>query len=516
MFGFALYDRKEKKIYLCRDRLGIKPIYWTLIKNNEFVFSSELKPLILHPLVSKKINRNTISNFLRHGYIPAPFSIYENVFKLEPGKILEISKKDFNPKIQSFWNLQDIIKERKFDKKRNEQSYVTELDDLLNDSVSKRMIADVPVGSFLSGGIDSTTISAIMQKNSLNKIKTFSIGFKESDYNEAVYAKEIANYLGTDHNELYLTPHEAQEFIPLIPRYFDEPFADSSQIPTYLISKMAVKKVKVALSGDGGDEMFMGYNRYMIAENMDWIFRLPNFFKRIIIGIITLGSSNHWNMLSRIFPKKMIPPQLGDKLYKLVKILKDEEPDFYRTLISSFDYPDSYMISGTEEKGMIWENNFESYITEYVERLKLLDTLTYLPDDILTKVDRSSMAVSLEVRVPILDHRIVEFSWMLPKKIQIKKNQSKWILRQVLKKYIPEKFFERPKMGFGVPIDSWLRKDLKNWGSHLLSDEVFKKHKLLKKNDIQLMWRQHQSNEKNWQYPIWNVLMLHSWAEEYL
>ncbi len=516
MFGFALYDRKEKKIYLCRDRLGIKPIYWTLIKNNEFVFSSELKPLILHPLVSKKINRNTISNFLRHGYIPAPFSIYDNVFKLEPGKILEISKKDFNPKIQSFWNLQDIIKERKFDKKRNEQSYVTELDDLLNDSVSKRMIADVPVGSFLSGGIDSTTISAIMQKNSLNKIKTFSIGFKESDYNEAVYAKEIAHYLGTDHNELYLTAHEAQEFIPLIPRYFDEPFADSSQIPTYLISKMAVKKVKVALSGDGGDEMFMGYNRYMIAENMDWIFRLPNFFKRIIIGIITLGSSNHWNMLSKIFPKKIIPPQLGDKLYKLVKILKDEEPDFYRILISSFDYPDSYMIRGTEEKGMIWENNFESYITEYVERLKLLDTLTYLPDDILTKVDRSSMAVSLEVRVPILDHRIVEFSWTLPKKIQIKKNQSKWILRQVLKKYIPEKFFERPKMGFGVPIDSWLRKDLKNWGSHLLSDEVFKKHQLLKKNDIQLMWKQHQSNEKNWQYPIWNVLMLHSWAEEYL
>ena len=516
MFAFALYDRKEEKIYLCRDRLGIKPIYWTLINNNEFVFSSELKPLILHPQVPKKINRNIISNFLRHGYIPAPFSIYDNVFKLEPGKILEISKKDFNPKIESFWNLQDIIKERKIDKKRHEQSYVTELDELLNDSVSKRMIADVPVGSFLSGGIDSTTVSAIMQKNTLNKIKTFSIGFKESDYNEAEYAKEIANYLGTEHNELYLTSQEAQKFIPLIPKYFDEPFADSSQIPTYLISKMAVKEVKVALSGDGGDEMFMGYNRYMIAENMDWVFRLPNFFKRIIIGIINLGSSNHWNMLSRVFPKKIIPSQLGDKLYKLVKILKDEEPDFYRILISSFDYPDSHIISGTEEKGMIWENNFESYITEYVERLKLLDTLTYLPDDILTKVDRSSMAVSLEVRVPILDHRVVEFSWMLPKKIQIKKNQSKWILRQVLKKYIPEKFFKRPKMGFGVPIDSWLRKDLKNWGSHLLSDEVFKKYELLKKNDIQLMWRQHQSNEKNWQYPIWNVLMLHSWAEEYL
>ena len=278
------------------------------------------------------------------------------------------------------------------------------------------MIADVPIGSFLSGGIDSTTVSAIMQKNSLNKIKTFSIGFKESDYNEAEYAKEIAKYLGTEHNELYLTSQEAQKFIPLIPKYFDEPFADSSQIPTYLISKMAVKEVKVALSGDGGDEMFMGYNRYMVAENMNWILRLPNFFKKIIISIINLGTSKHWNILGRIFPKKIIPSQLGDKLYKLVKILKDEEPDFYKILISSFDYPDSYIISGTEEKGLIWQNNFEFFLTEYVERLKLLDTLTYLPDDILTKVDRSSMAVSLEVRVPILDHRIAEFSWMLPKK----------------------------------------------------------------------------------------------------
>ena len=240
MFAFALYDRKEK-FFFYTDRLGIKPIYWTLINNKEFVFSSELKPLILHPRI-KKINRNIVSNYLRHGYIPAPHSIYENVFKLEPGKSINDKQKNFEPKIESFWNLQDIIKKRIVDKKRHEQSYVKELDQLLNDSISKRMIADVPVGSFLSGGIDSTTVSAIMQKNSLNKIKTFSIGFKESDYNEAKYAKEIATYLGTDHNELYLTAQEAQEFISVIPKYFDEPFADSSQIPTYLISKMAVKK----------------------------------------------------------------------------------------------------------------------------------------------------------------------------------------------------------------------------------------------------------------------------------
>ena len=516
MFAFAIFDRKKKKLFLCRDRLGIKPLYWSILNEKEILFSSELKPFLSHPNFKKIINKNIISNYLRHGYIPAPYSIYKDVYKLEPGKILEISQENFIPKIFDFWNLQEIVRNRKKYSYNDKDFLIESLDKLLNDSVSKRMIADVPVGSFLSGGIDSTTVSAIMQKNSKKKINTFSIGFKESGYNEAVYAKKIANFLNTDHNELYLTSGEAQKFIPEIPKYFDEPFADSSQIPTYLISRMAVNKVKVALSGDGGDEVFMGYNRYTVAENMNWVLKLPNILKKFVIAIINLGSTTHWNLLSGIIPNKLLPSQLGDKLYKLVKVLKDKDPDFYRLIISSFDQPDSLVIGGSEYKGLIWKNNFDEFLTDYVEKLKLLDTLTYLPDDILTKVDRASMAVSLEVRVPILDHRIVEFSWMLPKEMQLKKNQSKWILRQVLKKYVPEELFNRPKMGFGVPIDSWLRKDLKNWASHLLSDEVFKKYELLKKDDIQLMWKQHQSNEKNWQHPLWNVLMLHSWAEAYI
>ena len=516
MFAFAIFDRKKKKLFLCRDRVGIKPLYWSILNEKEILFSSELKPFLSHPNFKKVINKNVISNYLRHSYIPAPYSIYKDVYKLEPGKILEISLEKFTPKIYNFWNLQEIVKNRKNYSYNDRDFLIESLDKLLNDSVSKRMIADVPVGSFLSGGIDSTTVSAIMQKNSKKKINTFSIGFEESGYNEAVHAKKIANFLNTDHNELYLKSDEAQKFIPEIPKYFDEPFADSSQIPTYLISRMAVNKVKVALSGDGGDELFMGYNRYTFAENMNWILKLPNILKKFIILIINLGSTRYWNLLSEITPNKLLPSQLGDKLFKLVKVLKDKDPDFYRLIISSFDQPDSLVIGGSEYKGLIWKNNFDEFLTDYVERLKLLDTLTYLPDDILTKVDRSSMAVSLEVRVPILDHRIVEFSWMLPKKMQINKNQSKWILRQVLKKYVPEKLFNRPKMGFGVPLDSWLRKDLKNWASHLLSDEVFNKHELLKKDDIQSMWRQHLKNEKNWQHPIWNVLMLHSWAEEYL
>lgn len=515
MFAFAVFDNIENKIYLCRDRLGKKPLFWSII-NEDLIFASELKPFNLLRSFKKMINKNAVGNFLRHGYIPAPHSIYKGVFKLEPGSMLEISKNDFYPKISKFWDLTEIVENRLIFKKNTDKELIDNLDDLLTDSISKRMLADVPLGAFLSGGIDSSTVCAIMQKISSRKIKTFSIGFHESDYNEAKYAKKIAEHLNTEHHELYLTSNEAQGFIPEIPKYFDEPFADSSQIPTFLISKMAVKKVKVALSGDGGDELFMGYNRYIVANNMNWIFNLPDLLKKFMVNFINLGSKKSWNILSKIFPNSLVPSQLGDKLYKFSKILKEDDPDFYRFLISSIDNPDDYLIEGNEEKGLVWKNNFDTYLSDYVEKLKLLDTLTYLPDDILTKVDRASMAVSLEVRVPLLDHRVVEFAWNLPKHIQIRKTKTKWILREVLKKYVPENYFNRPKMGFGVPIDSWLRKDLKNWASYLLSDEVFNKYGLLKKHDIQLMWRQHQKNEKNWQYPIWNVLMLHSWAEEYL
>ena len=253
----------------------------------------------------------------------------------------------------------------------------------------------------------------------------------------------------------------------------------------------------------------------MIANNMNWIFNLPYFLKKFMVNFINLGSKKSWNTLSKIFPNSLVPSQLGEKLYKLTKILKEDDSDFYMLLISSIYNPDDYVIEGNEEKGLVWKNNFDSYLSEYVEKLKLLDTLTYLPDDILTKVDRASMAVSLEVRVPLLDHRIVEFSWCLPKNIQIRKTKTKWILREVLKKYVPENFFKRPKMGFGVPIDSWLQSDLNSWASYLLSDEVFKRHNLLKSPGLKKMWKQHISGEKNWQYQIWNVLMLHSWAEEY-
>ena len=489
MFAFALYDRKLKKLFLCRDRIGKKPLFWSKINDN-FIFSSELKSLMCFPGFKKNLNRDAISNFLRHGYIPSPNSIFQNTFKLQPGKILTIDQKKFFPQIKSFWSLENIVKNRSLINIGNSE-IIKNLDNLLTDSVSRRMIADVPVGSFLSGGIDSSVVTAIMQKVSKRKVNTFSIGFREDSYDEANFAKKIAEKLGTNHTEVYLDSKEAQNVIPLIPKFYDEPFGDSSQIPTYLVSKIARKSVKVALSGDGGDELFLGYNRYIMANQFKWIFSLPIPIKKTLIYLIKFLTPNQWNKLNSLISNKILPPQIGDKLYKLSKIMTGDKNDFYRHLISSWDNPNNVVLDGNEEKGLIWNNDFDSYIDDFSEKLKLIDSLTYLPDDILTKVDRASMAVSLEVRTPILDHRIIEFSWNLNKNLMLKGNKGKWILRQVLKNYLPESYYERPKMGFGVPINNWLRKDLKQWAEYLFSDKIFNKYEIFRKEEVLKKWKEH-------------------------
>ena len=514
MFAFSLYDRKKKQLFLCRDRIGKKPLFWSKI-GNSLVFSSELKSLMYFPNFQKRVNRNSISNFLRHGYIPSPNTIFKNTFKLEPGNILKIDLKTFSPKIKNYWSLEKVVKDRSFFE-HSDRELIEKLDDLLTDSVSRRMIADVPLGCFLSGGIDSSVITAIMQKVSKEKVNTFSIGFNESGYDEAIFAKKIANHIGTNHTQVYVSSKDALDVVPLIPKVYDEPFADSSQIPTFLISSLARKSVKVALSGDGGDELFLGYNRYLIIEKIAWVLKLPNFIKKIICFAIKFFTPNQWNKLNNIFLNGVIPPQIGDKLYKFIKVLMNNKSSFYRQLISSWDNPDNLVINGYENKGLIWQNNFESLVDEFSEKLRLLDTLTYLPDDILTKVDRASMSNSLEVRSPILDHQIVEFSWNLKKKMLFRNDKSKWILRQVLKNYVPEEYFTRPKMGFGIPISDWLRNDLKNWSQDLLSDQIFKKYGFLNKEPIQKRWSEHLDMKNDWHSSIWSVLMIHAWAEEYL
>ena len=512
MFAFAIYDVKKECLFLVRDRVGIKPLFWS-ITNNNFLFASEIKAFSFFPSLKRTINKNSVADYLKFGYVPSPATIYDDIFKLSPGTILKIDKK-FKPKLIKYWSLEKIIsKNEKYisDTKVAEN----ELEDLLTDSIKKRMFADVPVGAFLSGGIDSSTVVALMSNVSHKNVKTFSIGFEEQNYNEAIYAKKIANHLKTDHTELYISPKEAIEFIKLIPKHFDEPFSDSSNIPTYLISKMTRRYVKVALSGDGGDELFCGYNRYLLANQFKGLFEMPYLMKLSLISPINLLSEDKWNYFFNRLNIKSLPNELGSKLYKLKKLIGKDKDGFYQDLVSIWNNPYEIVNWESDRKNSFSIEKLKTITPNFIDRMQLIDFLTYLPDDILTKVDRATMAVSLEARVPLLDHRVVEFSWKLKQNLKIKKNSTKWILRQILYKYVPKNLIERPKMGFGVPLSKWLRNELRDWAEYLLSEKVFEKHSLLKRDPIIIKWKQHLSGKYNWQYQIWNILMLHAWAEEY-
>jgi asparagine synthase (glutamine-hydrolysing) len=506
MFAIALWDKREKCLYLIRDRLGIKPLYWYL-NDKTLLFASELKAFHQHPGFEKKIDRQSVGSYLRHNCVPAPYSIYENTQKLRAGHILRLDR-DFNPSIRAFWSMDDVVSQGQTDMSRVEA--VEELDKLARDAVKRRMISDVPLGAFLSGGIDSSLVAALMQAQSKKPVKTFSIGFEDQGYNEAMHAAEVAKHLGTEHTELYVTPAQARDVIPSLPDYYDEPFADSSQIPTYLVSKMTRDHVTVALSGDGGDELFGGYNRYFLAQKYArTIFALPPALRKI--GAVTLNAlpPAFWDGIFNLVPKSKRPVQPSNKVQKLAGLLGGDMDDLYHRLVSHWSAPDKLVLGTTERRdGPIWSERSKNLVSDPIERMQYLDVLTYLPYDILTKVDRASMAVSLEARVPLLDHRLVEFAWRLPKEYKIHDGQGKWILRQVLYKYVPKELIERPKMGFGVPIDQWLRGPLKDWAGDLLHSE----NDLLDKELILQKWQEHQSGKQNWQYHLWDILMLQSWC----
>jgi len=506
MFAIALWDKREQCLYLIRDRLGIKPLYWYL-NDKTLLFASELKAFHQHPGFEKKIDRQSVSSYLRHNCIPAPYSIYENTQKLRAGHILRLDR-DLHPVIRAFWSMDDVVGQDQTDMSRLEA--IEELDKLARDAVKRRMVSDVPLGAFLSGGIDSSLVAALMQAQSSNPVKTFSIGFEDQGYNEAVHAAEVAKHLGTDHTELYVTPTEARDVIASLPDFYDEPFADSSQIPTYLVSKMTRNHVTVALSGDGGDELFGGYNRYFLAQKYaKTIFTLPPALRKIAAGTLNAFPPAFWDNVFHLVPKSKRPAQPSNKIQKLAGLLGGDLDDLYPHLVSHWGEPDKLVLGATERRdGPIWSERSKSLVPDLIERMQYLDVLTYLPDDILTKVDRASMAVSLEARVPLLDHRLVEFAWRLPKEYKIHDGQGKWILRQVLYKYVPKELIERPKMGFGVPIDQWLRGPLKDWAGDLLHMD----NDLLDKRLILQKWQEHQSGKQNWQYHLWDILMLQSWC----
>lgn len=522
MFAFALWDKQEQRLHLARDRLGEKPLYYGWM-GNIFLFGSELKALRAHPDFKGEINRDVLALYLRHNYVPAPYSIYKGIYKLPPGTILTLKRENKGSIADpiSYWSAKEVAEHGvNVPFRGSVEEAIAQLDALLREAVKMRMEADVPLGAFLSGGVDSSLVVALMQAQSDIPVKTFSIGFNESEYNEANYAKAVAQHLGTDHTELYITPEQAMAVIPRLPTLYDEPFADSSQIPTFLVSELARRYVTVSLSGDGGDELFAGYNRYFwgqsIWKRIGW---MPKIMRLTVSGMLTTLSPQTWESMFQkmkyVLPGMIKQQNPGDKLHKLSEILAVDDPEaMYLGLVSHWKSPSSLVLGASEPPTSLTDRTKWADLPDFTQRMMFMDTVTYLPDDILVKVDRASMGVSLEARVPLLDHRVVEFVWSLPMSMKIRDGQTKWILRQVLYKYLPRELIERPKMGFGVPIDSWLRGPLREWAEVLLDEQRLREEGFFNPQPIREKWVEHLSGKRNWQYYLWDVLMFQAWLDE--
>jgi asparagine synthase (glutamine-hydrolysing) len=519
MFAIALWDRQIRTLTLIRDRIGEKPLYYGW-QGDTFLFGSELKVLKIHPAFRPEIDRNAVCLYMRHNYIPAPYSIYQGIAKLMPGCLLRVSQQQREPQIEAYWSGAEVAVQGKAQPfSGSSEDAVAALENLLIDAIGQQMMADVPLGAFLSGGIDSSTVVALMQAQSSRPVKTFSIGFHDDLYNEAAHAKNVAQSLGTDHTELYVTPEDGMAVIPLLPTLYDEPFADSSQIPTFLVSKMARQHVTVSLSGDAGDELFAGYNRYQItAKTWDKLSRIPSPLRQLTATTITRISPAGWNRiaaaLQSIVPALKQWANIGEKLHKGAGVMASQSTaDLYRGMTSFWQNPARIVIGGKEPPTLITGNMPALSGLNTIEHMMALDLLTYLPDDILCKVDRAAMGVSLETRVPFIDHRVVEFAWRLPMEYKLREGQTKWVLRQVLYRYVPKVLIERPKMGFGVPIDSWLRGPLRDWAEGLLAEDRLRRERVFHPTPIREMWEEHLCGRRNWMTQLWNVLMFQAWLE---
>jgi asparagine synthase (glutamine-hydrolysing) len=523
MFTFSVWDRQTLTLTLARDRIGEKPLYygWQGQGNDAvFLFGSELKALRVHPAFENNINRGALSLQLRHNYIPAPYSIYEGIAKLLPGSLLSVSMEQREPKLRTYWSAAEAAESGVANAfAGSAEQAVDELETLLKDAVRQQMMADVPLGAFLSGGVDSSTVVALMQAQSSRPVKTFTIGFHEAGYNEAEHAKAVATHLGTDHTELYVTPEQAIDVIPRLHTLYDEPFSDSSQVPTFLVSQLAKQHVTVSLSGDAGDELFCGYNRYQMTSSF-WhtLRKIPLPVRKLAAKGLTSVSPQSWNnaasAVKNLTPRAARFANVGDKLHKGAGVLTSGSVDaLYLGLVSHWQDPAAVVIGGHEPATMLTGDVPSLTGLDDVQRMMALDMLTYLPDDILVKVDRAAMGVSLETRVPFLDHRVVEFAWRLPQSMKLRDGQAKWALRQVLYRHVPRALIERPKMGFGVPIGEWLRGPLREWGEALLETSRLRSEGFFDPAPIREKWKQHQSGQRDWQYHLWDVLMFQAWLE---
>lgn len=507
MFSFCIFDSKDESIYLVRDRHGEKPLYLLNLESKFFAFASEISAFYNIKKFKPQLNIDALSCYFKRGWIAAPLSIWNNITKVMPGCIIQFKKNNYgNYYIKNtfrYWNCEKVsIENQKNHFTGNFENSVDKLEKLLFEVLEGQSLSDVPLGVFLSGGIDSSLITALMQKNSRKKIKTFSIGFADKNYDESYFADKIALHLKTEHTKLEATPQDAINLVEKMPYVYSEPFADSSQIPTTLLCNLVRKHLKVALTGDGGDEFFSGYSRYLFAHNS---FRLlnkyPHKLRKYCVYILKMTPPNLLNKMGLALNFK----RLGDKLHKASEIIPLEDfQQFYETLTTY--WPDNTIIKNS--KSEIY--NFNSEL-ENIENMMLADQLNYLPNDILVKGDRASMSVGLETRSPLLDHKVTEFAWSLPRKFRIEKNNGKRILREILYKYVPQNLVDRPKQGFGMPVNDWLRGPLRDWAEDLISTKNLPKDGMLNSELIHKIWSEHQSGSRNWEYKLWPVLMWQQW-----
>lgn len=518
MFALALWDRETNTLQLARDRLGEKPLYHGWV-GDTLVFGSELKAVQRFPGFDRTVNRDVLDLYMQFGNVPAPYAIFQGMSKLEPATILTLDRQGLDarqPALRTYWSFLDVARRGLSNPLSDASGALVALEQHLRTAVSSQMVADVPLGAFLSGGIDSSLITALMQAQSSKPVKTFTVGFDESDYDESPFARAVANHLGTEHHEVKLLAQDALAVVPEIPVIYDEPFADSSQIATHLVAKYARAHVTVALSGDGGDELFGGYNRYFWSRRVWNVWgRLPGPLRAAAAGTLGRIPAGTLSSLASTLGASSQVTHVGLKVHKLLQRLGGMRSvdEMHRRLLTEWPSGCGVVLGAKALPSLLTRNPMAGEKHAMEELMMMLDTVTYLPDDVLTKVDRAAMAVGLETRVPFLDHRLVEFAWRLPLDMKIRGDQGKWALRQVLYKYVPQHLIERPKTGFAVPLGDWLRGPLRDWAEALLSTERLTREGYFDARQVRAIWEQHLSGRQEWTERLWYVLTFGSWLE---
>ncbi len=503
MFAIALWDRETRTLTLARDRMGEKPVHY-VHSGGLFLFGSELKGLRAHPDCPRDIDGQALSHYFRRAYVPAPLTIYAGVRKLPPGHMLTLAP-GRDAVVEPYWSLAEIAARPR--STSSEEELVERLDALLRDAVARTTIADRPLGVLLSGGVDSSAVAALMQATSTAKIRSFTIGLGEASHDESAAAEAVARHLGTDHLTLRATPEDARTLIPSMAEIYDEPFADSSQVPTYMVSRLAREHVVVVLSGDGGDEVFAGYNRHVAMARLGSLLDLPRSVRGFAASLAGAVPPSVWEAGTSVLPASVRPREMADKMQKLSSFLDAENADaVHERLLTHWQEPPVVTpYPPPAPPG--------AALADALERMQLRDGIDYLPDDILTKVDRASMAVGLEARAPLLDHRVVELVWSLPKAMRVRGGTGKWALRRVLDRYVPRSLIDRPKTGFALPLAEWLRGPLRDWAESLLAASAL--HPALKAEPIRAAWAEHLAGTRNHQHRLWCVLMVQAWAKRW-